>query len=196
MNTGAGHSRGAGPGQAAAGNLPSLETVQSQRTRTLKHIPTASRGLWAQALTRCLAAVAVYNTVEAWTELEMLPKATLSPPPRGGRQHARAAGAYTTDRLNRWLEGDRASLWDEVVATPVTPGSKACTEASRLRRADALAREGFGRKACAALLSTGVCPEDAATASAQTAPPSPPRACVPSKRVPADGRRHHQRHSE
>jgi hypothetical protein len=160
--------------------------VQSQRTRTLKHIPQASRGLWAQALTRCLAAVAVYNTVEAWTALEMLPKATLGPPPRGGRQHARAAAAHTTDRLNRWLEGDRVSLWDEVVAIPSAPGSKPCTEASRLRRADALAREGFDRKACAALLSTGVCPENAATARLlrQLHPLAPEPQCLPNESLP------------
>ncbi|CAE8716887.1 unnamed protein product, partial [Polarella glacialis] len=159
----AGQNLGAGPGQASFGNLPSLEQVQSQHARTLKHVPKAARGLWAQALVRCLATVAVYNTIEAWTELEMLPKLTLMPPPRGGRQHVRAAASFTADRLSRWLEGDRQGLWEDVLATPTSPGQKGSSDASRLRRADALAREGFDRKACAALVSGGVCAETAAT---------------------------------
>jgi hypothetical protein len=41
----------------------------------------------------------------------MLPQCVLCPPPRRGRKHQRAAAAYTVDRMQRWLEGERQSLW-------------------------------------------------------------------------------------
>eukprot|EP00973_Karenia_brevis_P026606 3671095-Karenia_brevis.AAC.1 len=43
-------------------SLPSLADVHQKGLRTLKHVPKASRSLWAQALVRCLAAVVAYNT--------------------------------------------------------------------------------------------------------------------------------------
>ena len=42
--------------------LPSLADVHSTKSPTLRHVPRASRGLWAQALIRCLAAVAAFVT--------------------------------------------------------------------------------------------------------------------------------------
>ena len=155
----------AGPGGTQADELPTLAEVHALKARTLKHVPKASRGLWAQALTRCLAAVVAYNSLAAWTELTMLPKAVLGPPPRGGRRHARASATFTSDRLTRWLNGERLELWEETVwAAGKAPPPKPPDEAATLRRAEALAREGFDRKACAALLSDGLCPTSATTA--------------------------------
>ena len=50
----------------------------------LRHVPKAARGLWAQCLARALAAVAHHNSMAAWQDLLMLPKAVLRPAPRGG----------------------------------------------------------------------------------------------------------------
>ena len=166
-----------GPGQTPADHLPPLGSVYSHKARTLKHVPKAARGLWAQALVRCLVAVVAYNSVEAWTELAMLPKAVLLPPPRGGHQHARATAAYTTDRLTRWLDGDRRGLWSEVLNAPALPKPKAASKSNQLSRAKALAREGLDRKACAALVSCGLCEEDSATA--QLLEPLHPRGLAP-----------------
>ena len=140
--------------------LPSADAVFSQRARTLKHVPRASRTLWAQALTRSLAAIVVYNTEDAWLEFAMLPKVLLLPPPRGGRKNAKAAAAFTNDRITRWLEGDRVGLWQDVSdSAPTKQNGGPSTEQQRMQRAVALAAEGFDRKACAALLSRGVCEE-------------------------------------
>ena len=86
----------------------------------------------------------------------MLPQSVLCAPPRGGRRHKRAVAAYTLDRLNRWVEGERASLWASRPAA--RPHSEASAEA-RLDLALALGREGLDRKACSALLSQGLCAE-------------------------------------
>ena len=60
--------------------LPSADAVFSQRARTLKHVPRVSRTVWAQALTRSLAAIVAYSTGDAWLEFAMLPKVLLLPP--------------------------------------------------------------------------------------------------------------------
>ena len=57
-----------------------------------------------QALTRSLAAIVAYNKEDAWLEFAMLPKVLLLPPPRGGRKNAKAAAAFTNDRITCWLE--------------------------------------------------------------------------------------------
>ena len=83
----------------------------TSKTATLRH-PT--RHAWAQVLTRALATVAHRNDDKAWRELCMLPKCVLCAPTQGGRQHRKATAAYTLDRLHRWQEGERLSLWDSL----------------------------------------------------------------------------------
>ena len=53
-----------------------------------------------------------FNSIAAWTELLMLPQAVLAAPPRTGRKHRKATAAFTLDRLRRWQEGERSTLWD------------------------------------------------------------------------------------
>ena len=120
---------------AGAPPLPSPDAVYSQRARTLKHVPRASRALWAQALTRGLAAVVAYNSEDAWLELAMLPKVLLQPPPRGGRKNAKAAAAFTNDRISRWLEGDRVGLWQDICDNaPAKQSDGPPAEQQRMRR--------------------------------------------------------------
>ena len=92
--------------------LPSLQAIQSARTPTLRHVPAAARHTWCQTLTRALAAVAHRNDEQAWRKLLMLPKCILCAPLRSGRKHKRAVAAFTLDRLQRWQDGERMSLWD------------------------------------------------------------------------------------
>ena len=109
--------------------------------------------------------VATYNDATSCADFFMLPRCVLSPHPRRGRKHQRAAAAYTLDRLWRWHEGERLELWSSNCKPP--PGrARGPTDDSKRSVAERLAREGFDRKACAALLATGLCPETAATAAA------------------------------
>ncbi|CAE7388821.1 unnamed protein product [Symbiodinium natans] len=138
--------------------LPALEEIQSARTPTLRHVPTAARHTWAQVLTRALAAVAHHND-------------------------ERAAAAFTLDRLQRWQEGEHMALWhtrpvhQRRTGTPPTPEE-------RRDMAVAFGREGFDRKACAALMSPGLCPPNAETVRSLEAlhPQGPP----PSERLLQD----------
>lgn len=179
---------GTGSDDAAADQdvLPPLEEVMAQHARTAKHVPKACRDQWARALTRALAAVVAYNTTAAWTELIMLPKAVLGPPPRGGRKNTRAAATFTADRLSRWLDGDKHELWREVCASPAPARPGPATAAHNRRRAEALAREGFDRKACAALLSKGVCEDTAQVVETlrQLHPQAPHPVCPPLAELP------------
>ncbi|CAK9005797.1 unnamed protein product, partial [Durusdinium trenchii] len=59
-----------------------------------------------------LATVADRNSMTAWAELCMLPKAVLRPPPRGGAHRQLQTCAFTQRRCARWLEGERHELWE------------------------------------------------------------------------------------
>ena len=155
--------------RAAAGNqpaddtmggeaLPSFADIQAGRTRTLRHIPAAAKSLWTRTLSRALAAVVHSNNPRSWQELLMLPQTVLDAPPRGGHKHAKAAAAYTLDRLQRWDAGERLSLWESRRQLRVRhAGPRAA--ADRQDFAISLAREGFDGKACAALLAEGLAPD-------------------------------------
>ena len=136
---------------AAYAQLPDLEEVFANPARTLRHVHAASRMLWAKVFVQCLAAVALHKSMDAWTDLA---KATLTAPRRGGHKRQEQLATFTSDRLSRWLQGERASLWSVLGGnTPAKKRARIDEEANKLKRADALAREGFDRKACAALLS-------------------------------------------
>ena len=144
--------------------LPSIAEIQAGRTPTLRHVPAAARSLWCKVLTKALAAVVRYNDLCSWQELLLLPQCVLNAPPRGGRKHAKAAAAYTLDRLRRWEDGDRILLWESRGRT--SSKHRSLTTPERKDLATSLAREGFEGKACAALLADGLAPETAATVAA------------------------------
>ena len=130
-------------------DLPILAEIHRRRVPTVKHVPVKARAAWARCLIRCLAAAVFFNTPAAWAELEMLPKCVLCPPPRTGKKHADATTVFTNDRLSRWSAGERASLWADIpAATGARSRRRVDTLESRLTRSEALAREGFDRKAC------------------------------------------------
>jgi hypothetical protein len=115
--------------------------------------------------TRCLASVVHDNDATAWQELLILPKTVLDAPRRGGRQHQKAVASYTLDRLQRWQAGERQSLWD-TRGKVSGPRRYDLSVTQRQEMAINLAREGHDRKACLALLSTGLCPDTPATVQA------------------------------
>ncbi|CAE7316738.1 unnamed protein product [Symbiodinium sp. CCMP2592] len=145
--------------------LPSFQDIIAGCTPTLRHVPGRARHLWARALTRALAAVVHRNDETSWRELLMLPQSVLDPPRRGGKQHAKAAAVYTLDRLKRWEDGERLLLW-QTRQQPQRGRRRPLSKTQRQDLATSLAREGFEGKACAALLSTGLAPEDPETTAA------------------------------
>ena len=86
---------------------PSIEAVFSEPAPVLRHVPKAARAAWAQCLSRALGQVAGNNTLQAWRDFFMLPKAVLHPAPRGGRRHRLQAAQFTQRRCARWLAGER-----------------------------------------------------------------------------------------
>ena len=77
-----------------------------------------------------------------------------------------------------WQDGERSALWDDRHLPPAA-GNRPLTPSQKRELAVALAREGFAKKACNALLSTGLCAPTQATADALQAlhpvqsPPDP-----------------------
>eukprot|EP00663_Eupelagonemidae_sp_cell21sb_P002070 gene2070-1327_t len=142
--------------------LPSLHEVYATRITTCKYVPRAARATWCDALAGAFAAAVYHNTTAAWTELLMLPKAVLCSAPRAGKAYRQQAATFTRLRCERWLAGERSSLWSDIPqrARGSTRGRAEDDDAflrqRRQERATELARDGLDAKACSALLSSGV----------------------------------------
>ena len=91
--------------------LPSLEIICSTRVRLLKYVPRSARAVWGQALAQTAAGAVFHNSVQAWSELAMLPKCVLYAPPRQGKSNKSDTAAFTKTRCERWLAGERVELW-------------------------------------------------------------------------------------
>ena len=153
----------AGGGRCAG---PDLADIFAAKLPVLKHVPRAARGAWAQCLACALAHVATVNTVAAWQQLLMLPKAVLRPAPRGGAHRRDQAAQFTLRRCQRWLEGEREELWEDAVPRrrrQAVEVDEAAALAGRQSRCVALAAEGELSRACAALTSPALLEADGDT---------------------------------
>ena len=150
----------------AGPHLPDFHAMMAADSPVLRHVPHAARHLWGQVLMRALATASHHNDSASWRELLMLPRCVLNAPPRGGRRHHKAAAAYTLDRLQQWLQGERQSLWESRTCSAHRRRTGPPSAEDRRTLATSLAREGFDRKACTALLSAGLCPQTPRTVQA------------------------------
>ena len=133
---------------------PDLAEVFQARIPIQRHVPKAARSVWAQCLARALAAVACHNSLPAWRDFLMLPKAVLRPPRRGGAKRRDAAAQHTLRRCRRWLEGEREELWEPCpAAARRQPSGSEAAVAAKHARCKSLAAEGEMSRACAALLN-------------------------------------------
>ena len=124
------------------------------------------------------------NDDKAGRELLMLPKCVLCAPPRFSPRHQKAVGACILDRLHRWQEGERLGLWDSRPSRQTANGQHPSAE-QRRALATSLAREGFDRKACAGVVSNGLCAPTAETMAALSGPgPGMTGSTVPPKKLP------------
>ena len=171
---------------------PPADTVLRTRRPTLRHVPKCCRDLWATALTRVFAAAHLATTAlggnpsqeattrceETWLDVLLLPKVVLCPSARSGRRHRKLTGQHTRARLNRWLAGERLSLWEDSAPKKSSRPSKENTREERRRRALALVEESRLGPAAAALTAEGAAPGTTETRRAL-------RAKHPAGRAPA-----------
>ena len=141
---------------------PDLAEVFQARVPVMRHVPKAARSAWAQCLARALAEAAAHNTIAAWRDLLMLPKAVLRPPPRGGAKRRDQTAQHTLRRCRRWLEGEREELWEAQSRLPRRRRSDedAAGLTAHQERCKALAAEGELSRACSALVSPPLLGED------------------------------------
>ena len=135
--------------------LPSLEEIHTRQVPVLKHVPKEVRTLWSRCLAKTLAHTCWSNTVEAWSEQQMLAKCVLCAPPRAGKNHHNQRVAHTRNRLNRWLAGERGSLWADLPNLSKPGGTKRVSAAilanQRHSRCIDLCGEGAFSSGCKAL---------------------------------------------
>jgi hypothetical protein len=124
--------------------------------------------------------------VDAWVELLMLPKCTLNPTARSGRRHRKLTSQHTKARLERWLAGERAELWqDGAPKNSGKPKAKTSKEVRRRRALDLVEEDRLG-PACAALSSQGSAPDTPATLAALQAKHPTGQAPSPEAAPPRD----------
>ena len=154
-----------GDNSVADPGLPTLDGIMACDVSTARHVPHVARAAWAQCLARALAAAACSNTMTAWQELLMLPKAVLVAPSRAGARHQRQAALATLRRCQRWLAGERMELWEDLRVRPDRAPrlDSAKQTAAQQSRCCALAAEGELSRACAALVDPPPLPASSAT---------------------------------
>ena len=149
-----------GSGQVSE-TLPSLSDICNLRCPTLRFVPNNAKAAFARVLSATLRTVVSEYTVEAWTKLLMLPKCVLPSAKRRGR-HNRPVPIDALCRM--WSEGRLSDLWHRALQrSPTTshsnraegdPGNK------KIVSAISLAQDGLYGKACQALTSSGVAPNN------------------------------------
>ena len=95
-----------------------------------------------------------FNDVRAWNDLLSLPKLVLTADARGGRKHQVRIESVTKQKCNRWLEGERASLWNQVKGLNFDGRQEVDEDELRDRknaRAEELLQENLLNQACTTL---------------------------------------------
>ena len=140
--------------------LPSISHIHTKRVPVLKFVPKQLRGMWAQCVSKTMASTAFHNDMTSWAHQQMLAKCVLCAPARSGQQHVNQRVAFTRHRLQRWLDGDRAALWQDIPNYKPPKPRQAMTPAHETalkhQRCDDLCREGADSNACKALYSPGL----------------------------------------
>ena len=141
--------------------LPTFEAICELPVRTVWHIPAKDRQAVALVLSSSLRAAAFENTQEAWLKVFMLPKCILFAPKRCGRHHKPRP---IRDLCDLWSKGHFDVPWN--MASNQQSSKRASPPVSRnsgIQNAISYAREGLFSKACQALLSSGLAPNNQAT---------------------------------
>jgi len=91
-----------------------MSDINARYVPTIRHIPKELHPLWARCVSWAVANTVFHNSVEKWRDLHMLAKCVLCNPPRAGKKHTSQRVSFTRARLNRWLGGERMSLWRDI----------------------------------------------------------------------------------
>lgn len=160
--------------------LPHIDEVSALDVPTMRRIPKRARQRFAQALSAAASAAAHHNTTASWTRLLMLPKCVARAPVRGGK---RSAAEAVLVALDAWERGDWQKLWRQATAQAAKHATRgAPSETFRIRRAEALAREGEFSRAYAALTADPPAPRSEATAERlRTKHPAAPIPIAPAR---------------
>ena len=119
-----------------------------------------------------------------FARLFLFPKVVLRSPPRGGKKKRVVVKAVLLSRIQRWLEGDFVSLWEEA-RLDASHGNKSANrshvslDSANAKRSLSLAREGCYSDAMRLLGSSGCTPHDDPSAVSELRSRHPHH-CLPS----------------
>ena len=136
--------------------IPSFADIHGKFVPTIRNIPLPIRRLWAQCLKKTLAQVVWNNNEATWAELQMLAKCTLCRPRRAGKSHKSRRLNWTRNRLQRWLAGERAELWNDIPIFKRPQLKQVSSEFAKTKQQErciSLTGEGGFSNACKTLVS-------------------------------------------
>ena len=172
-------SRISGSQNQSNANLPSFEEVCQLTLPTFRFIPKKSRPSFARVLSATLRQVVLENSELAWLKLFMLPKCVL---PSHKRHDVPASVNFL---CNLWTKSDFGTLWNLAKGNH-RHNHQSHDQAARDKQdlvtyAVSLGRAGLFGKACKALESKGLAPNNDATwGLLQSKHPSCPPPAAPS----------------
>ena len=140
-------------------SLPTFEDICKLPCPTIHHVPSKARPALARAISTCLRSILHENTEDSWKKLFMLPKCLVSAPKRRGRHHK----PCSIERLcDQWLKGKYHLLWQRAASQTNGKFRQRQQENNerKVKNSVALAREGLLGKACQALTSAGIAPNN------------------------------------
>jgi len=94
--------------------LPSLEQILQLNIKIFKYVPRGARDPWAQSLARATAQVVARNDL-ILKVFFMMSKCILACPKRQGKKGKDQTILMIRNRAQRWLNGERESLWNELL---------------------------------------------------------------------------------
>lgn len=144
--------------------LPSLEEVFAVNVPTIASVPTGCQQVWGTVLERELFNVAMKNTAEAWTRLLMLPKCVLVASRRAGKRN-RGDHLSVSYLCEAWTRGELMWLWTRALrGQPTSKKGSSGVDSKRVFEAAVThVRHGRLGKACSALSSSGLAPDNEET---------------------------------
>lgn len=153
--------------------LPSMLESTTRRCPTIAHVPKKSRTGFSKSFCSILEAINADPSVPNVESLLAFAKSTLAAPARNNQVHGKEFAKLIDDRLAKWDNGDRGSLWKDVCSSQQPSrrrNSKAPPKDSSPdhthRLAIKAAQDGQYKKAAKILSSHGIATPSAAVKSA------------------------------
>jgi hypothetical protein len=108
-------------------SLPKIEEIAKTRVPIIRHVPNCFKNPLAKIFNKALQDILLFNNEHYWTIFLMLPKCILLSPPRKNMNYYSIKA-----KMQKWVDGDLASLWSEALHHKLETTSSRSAEAKAI----------------------------------------------------------------